>query len=267
MLFGKVARAYDAHRARFEGRALAEGAIDTAVSLLRTVGLMVEQGEAEAGWAVWARAWCLFVGLLVAPGLGGLSLVELATFLRAVYERAQAHQTRRDAVDAVRVTRMWAGAGATRLPSRFRSVAERVIESWAELVELGIASGGCAWCDVPQGDAGPAAPSAAGAPAVEVPEGRPRWEAQTWVAFDAAGEKHRVLLEVWQGSRGDGRARVFRSPGEEERGRWDSDPRRLVAALLGRPMPAGDVLVSLVLDRHHGPVESGGNAGEPEAGG
>lgn len=268
MFFGSAARAYDAHRARFEGRALVEDTIRAAVSLVRTVSLMVEQGEASAEWALWARAWCFFVGLLVAPGLSGLGPVALVAFLRATYDRAEPYASRREAFDGARLL-MWTAAGAPgQLPPQFRDPARRVVDAWAELVERGLSSGGCAWCGTDGerrrrdgADAAAAAPAAPSGAVVE-PGGPERWEAETWCAWDGGGVKHRVLLEVWYGTAGDERVRVFRSPGEVDRARWDNDVRRLVSALLGRPLASADVLVSIGLETNHGPVVPGaGGAG------
>ena len=133
-------------KARDSWAGLDDGALRVAVSLARTIGLAREQGEVPATWALWAGAWCFFVGMLLARDLQGMAPLATVALLRGIYERAEAYPSKRDALNGARVLRMHAAAVTADLAPPLRDAAGRVVDAWAELVARGLEGSSCYWC-------------------------------------------------------------------------------------------------------------------------
>jgi len=167
-IFGDVARSVDAFRARREGRTMGEGAIGAALSLARTVGMMRDQGEAPAAWALWASLWCFFVAALsVVGGLEGLAPWAVVALLRSTYDRAQPYATRGEALNGARAVALYAAGFSGALPRPYHDAAARVVDAWSALVRAGLESAPCAWCEgaAPVGPPGRATRDGAPGPA------------------------------------------------------------------------------------------------------
>ena len=128
------------------GHVSGEATLRLALSLARTIGLAREQGEVPATWALWAGAWCFFVGVLVARGLQGMAPLDVLMFLRSLHEQSEAYPSKRDALNGARVLRLRARAATEDLAPPYRDAAGRVVDAWAELVARGLEGSSCYWC-------------------------------------------------------------------------------------------------------------------------